>query len=232
MILTEYVMYRGKQKKVSELSPTCGYKVKVLCPECKTEREVHYRSIVAAGHCVCQKCIVRQRRRKYLEVGAKYNLLTVVRHSDKSGYSFFQCECGNVKEIANYQVVSGGTHSCGCKRSENIKQVSRNPDGEEHWNWKGGISSERHLAMSKKAYKQWREDVFSRDKYTCQKCGQVGKKLNAHHKEPYAENEIERLSLDNGITFCNKCHRKFHNMYGYGAGQDELLKFLNKEGGE
>jgi hypothetical protein len=225
VILTEYVTYKGKRKKVSELSPTSGYKVEVRCPVCGKDREVFYRSIAKAGHCICQKCIVKQNHRKYLEVGSKYGRLTVVSHSARSGYSLFRCDCGNMKEIGNYYATSGHTRSCGCVRIENIKSVSYNPDGEDHWNWKGGISSERHLAMSKKEYSEWREAVFERDNYTCQKCGQVGYKLNAHHIEPYAGNEEERLNIDNGITFCNKCHRKYHNIYGYKATGKEIEEY-------
>ncbi len=59
-------------------------------------------------------------------------------------------------------------------------------------------------------YREWREQVFSRDDYTCQKCGQRGKKLNAHHVKQYALYPDLRFDLDNGITLCDDCHKAVH----------------------
>lgn len=74
---------------------------------------------------------------------------------------------------------------------------------------------------------KWYKQVFERDNYTCQSCGERGNKLNAHHitsikqlvndfVKCYGE-DIEKikkykliLSLDNGITLCEKCHRNLH----------------------
>lgn len=61
-----------------------------------------------------------------------------------------------------------------------------------------------------KAYSEWRKEVFSRDNYTCRKCGKHGGTLNAHHIKPYAKYESLRTDLDNGITLCVECHKKEH----------------------
>ena len=60
-------------------------------------------------------------------------------------------------------------------------------------------------------YSEWRTAVFERDDYTCQICGQHGGKLNAHHIERFADNPDKRLDIDNGITLCEKCHKKVHS---------------------
>lgn len=64
---------------------------------------------------------------------------------------------------------------------------------------------------------------FERDNYTCQKCGKIGGKLNAHHKKLFSQilkdNNIcntgdafncdELWDIDNGITLCEVgCHNK------------------------
>lgn len=73
-------------------------------------------------------------------------------------------------------------------------------------------------------YRQWRSDVFTRDDFTCQKCGQRGGKLHAHHKKTLVRIlqfyeivtleealECEELwNINNGITYCKDCHKEVH----------------------
>jgi 5-methylcytosine-specific restriction endonuclease McrA len=72
--------------------------------------------------------------------------------------------------------------------------------------WKRTNKDERKTSE----YKEWRERIFVRDKYTCQHCDQVGGDLNAHHKKPFAKYKSLRYEEDNGITLCTKCHKEEH----------------------
>jgi hypothetical protein len=63
-------------------------------------------------------------------------------------------------------------------------------------------------------YRQWRLLVFKRDLYTCQVCNRKGDILNAHHLENYSSVKNKRTKINNGITLCIKCHKKFHKIYG------------------
>jgi len=72
--------------------------------------------------------------------------------------------------------------------------------------WKGYADKSRNT----KEYRLWRDKVFARDGYTCQKCHKYDLKLNAHHIEPFIKNPELRYDLSNGITLCVKCHREEH----------------------
>ena len=71
-------------------------------------------------------------------------------------------------------------------------------------------SDPQNLRNSKE-YSDWRNAVFNRDDYTCQLCGQHGGKLNAHHIKQFKKFPELRLDLDNGITLCERCHKKVHH---------------------
>jgi hypothetical protein len=104
------------------------------------------------------------------------------------------------------------------KTQEHIKNMS----GENHWNWKGGLTPLNKQIRKSFENRQWIQDVMKRDNYTCQSCGITNCKLEVHHIKSFAlillENKITTLedalvcyqlfNNDNGITFCLKCHEK------------------------
>lgn len=62
-------------------------------------------------------------------------------------------------------------------------------------------------------YHRWREAIFVRDNWTCQKCGArngEGKEvyLEAHHIKSYTKYPKLRFDVSNGLTLCLKCHKK------------------------
>lgn len=73
----------------------------------------------------------------------------------------------------------------------------------------------------------WREKVILRDK-VCQCCG-FDKHLEAHHIFSYRDNEKLRDKLENGITLCKFCHKKYHSAYGRdGANPKDLAEFMRR----
>lgn len=52
--------------------------------------------------------------------------------------------------------------------------------------------------------------------------------LNAHHIKNWKDNEDLRYDVDNDITLCEKCHTRFHSMYGKRNNiEEQLSEFLN-----
>lgn len=225
MIITEYVLHRGKRKRVNELKPSSTHKVDVQCPDCKKTRTVHYRSIVAAGHHVCQACMMKHQA-KTLTVGDRYGKVVVIGPSDRSGSSICLCDCGTTTEVINRNLINGITKSCGCLKQSNFDNANR-PTGCDHGMWKGGVSTERERLASTKAYKTWREQVFDRDGYVCQCCKNPDAKINTHHIIAFEDDMGSRLDVENGATLCEDCHRRFHKTYGRkNISKENLVEFI------
>lgn len=116
----------------------------------------------------------------------------------------------------------GNNFHLGKKHTEETKKKiskitrQRTPRGADNPRWKGGVTARYIELRNSDGYRAWRKDVFERDNYTCQKCGDIlGHNLNAHHIVPFANcvGICEELIYDvnNGITLCEECHKKEHS---------------------
>lgn len=69
------------------------------------------------------------------------------------------------------------------------------------------------MSLKKKNIREnFRNSVFTRDKFCCRKCGCSGH-LDAHHIVDRTELPNGGYVLENGISLCEKCHRlaeKYH----------------------
>jgi len=110
-------------------------------------------------------------------------------------------------------------------RSEEYRQKFR---GANNHAWRGGTTLITDKIRLSDKYIEWRQQIFIRDNFTCQKCkNKSGCKLNAHHIKPFrillreARDYIPLLdlysaamiytpmwSLNNGQTLCERCHKK------------------------
>lgn len=106
------------------------------------------------------------------------------------------------------------------KRSKKMK-------GELHWNWQGGRSSEAERIRKSIDFTLWREAVFARDNWTCQKYKIRGGKIHAHHIQNFAQFPELRFAIDNGIVLSDKAHREFHSKFGTRNNtREQLIEFL------
>lgn len=97
--------------------------------------------------------------------------------------------------------------------------------GENHPNWRGGISPIKQLIKGSWKYKGWRRKIYERDNFICQECNQRGIKLHPHHIKSFSQilmlNNIKTLedalicdelwNINNGITLCVGCHELTDN---------------------
>lgn len=154
----------------------------------------------------------------------------------------YLCACGNRKYISKGKVNSGHTKSCGCLRREvssinakkriyppmtehrkkEISEFFKKRTGDKNPSWKGGKTKIQESLRSSSKYKEWRNNVFKRDNWTCQECFRRGNYLEAHHIKPFisilreigiesfehALSCLELWSVDNGKTLCLGCHNK------------------------
>lgn len=107
---------------------------------------------------------------------------------------------------------------------EQRKKMSERSKGKNNPAWKGGKTSENHLIRYGIEANLWREASFARDGFICQKCSQWGGKLIVHHINNFAQFPELRFAIDNGITFCKKCHIEFHKKYGYKDNNKEQIE--------
>ena len=135
----------------------------------------------------------------------------------------YRCSCGNIGKIKFNHFQAG--HRC---RKCGIEKQS----GENNWNYNPYLTDEdrKKNRMNDPLYHIWRTGVYGRDYFACQKCIQKGVYLNAHHVENYSINKKLRFDVDNGITFCLCCHKKFHKIYGRKNNTREQLEEFLKTG--
>ena len=107
---------------------------------------------------------------------------------------------------------------------EHRKKISESRKGNKCHFWKGGRLSLNKQIRELFEYRLWRSDVFTRDDFICQHCGEKAGNLRAHHKKQFSEilDEYKIKNIDeamncnklwdinNGITLCINCHRLYH----------------------
>jgi 5-methylcytosine-specific restriction endonuclease McrA len=65
-------------------------------------------------------------------------------------------------------------------------------------------------------FQEWAREVKIKDEFTCQICDSKGGFLEAHHLNSWNRFPEERYLISNGRCLCKRCHKRFHDTYGYG----------------
>lgn len=123
--------------------------------------------------------------------------------------------------------ISRADEKRGKGKYHNSKCYGETRRGEKNPKWKGGVTKFKKRVRECLEYKRWHAMVLYRDDFTCQKCGKKGGTIHAHHRKSFSilmQEAIKAMPLfdpyisctlyaplfdiSNGITLCEKCHRK------------------------
>lgn len=226
---------------VNDLAPYSQARIKVVCDYCGKQYETSWRSY-RKGKNNCKKdccsdanCTTKKAKESLLNAYGVDNARSIVGVNEKiakTNLKKYGCEnpFGN-KEIqekikkTNIRKYGFERPSCNdeiknkiIKSEQEFHKKHPAPIGENSPRWKGGVEYSR-VERATHEYLVWRRNVFSRDVYTCQRCGDRNGnghhvKLCAHHIKNWKDNEDCRYDENNGITLCEKCHNNFHSIYG------------------
>ena len=228
------------------------------CKECTNSRVRKHpkKPIAKDGYKYCAKCnnelsLDCFNKRK---INGKMNYfsycISCERDMDNNRYNHICEECGN-------EYNSGRKDSKICKKchtkifkeigKKTLMSINSNQRGENNRMYKvyrcgkdtpnynpNKTDKEREYGRLVEGYTPWRKAVYEKDNYTCKCCDDnKGGNLVAHHLDGYNWCKDKRTDTNNGITLCNKCHKEFHNIYGFGNNTkeqfEEFLKNRNTE---
>ena len=195
----------------------CKAKLKIQC-SCGEIFEMNYENFLTRGIKQCKKCNGRQRY-SYEEVKEEIESYGCKLLSEEYVNTVtkleIQCSCGEIF-YADLHSFKGRDKKqcdkCGLKKRSKENHYCYNPNLTEE---------ERQDNIDTNERREWRKKVYERDNYICQCCGKQGRRLNAHHLNGYNWDKDNRYNVDNGVTLCEECHGKFHQIYGYGNNTSE-----------
>jgi hypothetical protein len=197
-------------------------RVEYKCDICGIIKTTPYYVFKKGDRCFCQKCGAAEITPKFLFKndikGEKFGRLLVIERSHRHGSRWrwkCKCDCGNVTYPMSKNLTNGNTRSCGCLAREmppeTRKKISLAVSGENHYAWNSNLTIEERELRGIKSRKTiiLARKCFERDGFKCKICSS-GKGLNAHHLNSFKHFKEERLSIDNLVTLCQPCHKKYH----------------------
>lgn len=121
---------------------------------------------------------------------------------------------------------NGKKHTKESREKQSLSAIKKFKNGFRQWNKIGenGITTENNKCRQTKQYLKWRDDVFERDNWTCQKTGIRGGFLHPHHIKNFSDYPELRHDIENGITLSRESHKLFHHIYGTKHNTDKQIK--------
>ncbi len=195
------------------------------CGKIISRRAIYCRSCASLGSnnpmyrdaTTCPKCGGKKKNSSLLCRKCSIKILKGENHPNWRGKVNSICpNCGNTKEW----------HAKVCRKCWN-------QFGENNPNWRNGIKKKlKNICGSRDyrifGYTDWRKDIFERDNWICQHCSKKNKNLVAHHIQNFTDYPELRIDLNNGITLCKRCHKRFHSLFGIKNNSLGQLKWFLK----
>lgn len=171
--------------------------------------------------CGCLRFEILSKRAKDI-TGVRFGRLVAISRSgivNKKSKWKCMCDCGKETTVNYQHLKDGQVVSCGCYLKEvsanNGKIGGKKISGNKCHLYKPSLTDEDRLrTRNLVATRQWRKEVFAHDNFTCDVCGERGKKIQAHHLNNWADHKEQRFIVKNGITLCKKHHKDFHLLIG------------------
>lgn len=220
--------FRSQRKDAKFCSPKCSgdsrsARVVKSCSFCGKDTHI-------------KECLANSKGSKYCGKDCYYEHLRIlIKGENNPNYNRidYTCDgCGNVfKAIPS---LAKNDRLLFCEYDCYKKNVGSYFKGENNPNWNRDLTEEDRLETRRyPGYYEWRTNVYKRDYYTCQSCGDgTGGNLIAHHIYNYSRYIDIRTVLTNGITLCENCHIEFHVKYGYKNNNHiQLDEFITSHGG-
>jgi len=217
--------------------------IKLICSFCGKEFKVSPSRVGIRKHC-SRSCYIKaitgvswgylspKAKRKISEARLKRKKELGYINSPKTRKKISEALKGKKQSVET--VEKRAKKNRGKKRSkESRRRLSEAKKGKNNPFWKGGISQENGKIKRGIEFRLWREAIFARDNWTCQKCLKRGVKLHPHHIKDFSTYPELRFAIDNGITLCKECHWDFHKRYGKNKNnKKQLFEFLQVSSGE
>ncbi len=206
-------------KLLSDVYVNSRSKLEYECPE------GHRHSIIwdnwKSGH-----------RCPYCAGQGKPTMELIVSSFERNGYSLLSEVYVNGAQHLSYVCPRGHKHTMNWnnwrtgRRCPSCKAINLSETmlGNNHYNWKGGVTLFNKELRNFVRSIGWVRSVLKRDNYVCSECNKRGGKLVAHHitRLSYIREYFHIDSLcaakkcdvlfdvKNGITMCEKCHKIYH----------------------
>jgi len=195
---------------------------------CKLSCQHQYNHKTNTSNIFCKNCnkpLVRKNSQLKYHNNLFCSKECFCKHRTKTSNKDVVCSwCGKIFKKSKSQILNMKKHFCSQKCMG--KWQSKFVIGEFAYNYKDGSSAINLRIRSLVRYIKWRQKIYVRDNFTCQKCGdKKGGNLNAHHIKKLSkiikDNNIKELidairckelwDINNGVTYCKLCHLKEHN---------------------
>lgn len=147
-------------------------------------------------------------RKKYCSVRCSNNFCkrAVGHHYSKplAPRQYFSCDnCGKVFGRTASYVRNAKKRFCSKDCNIYMRRGETNP------RWLGKVYQKSNEIRRSPAYVHWAKDIYRRDEYQCQICGESKKAIRANHIKKFSDYPDLRFDLNNGIVICVECDYRF-----------------------